>query len=143
MTQKERIRGFTLVETMLAVTIIFIAIAALMSVFQATMATNITTEEQNLAIAAINAEVNRLRAADLSALEAEFDSSFTTPSTFYVSGLINASGSGDALGVITPALPDPPNDSSKLVEFTIMLGYQSGIGAVDDEEVTIWISPDY
>lgn len=97
--------GFSLLEVLLATTVITIGIAAMMSVMQASWTKNTFTEEQNLAIASLSTHVERLKAMDLTALETEFGGpGLTNISHFYAFGLL----AHDSCDQNPPPPPYPP-----------------------------------
>ncbi|MFH1707472.1 MAG: prepilin-type N-terminal cleavage/methylation domain-containing protein [Planctomycetota bacterium] len=68
--------GFSLLEVLLATTILSIGIAALMAVMQAAWTSNAYTEEQHLAIIALSNQTERLKATPLANLKLEFGNTF-------------------------------------------------------------------
>lgn len=164
-------KGFSLLEVLLASTIIFVGVAAVMSIMSSTFSINLATEEQTKVTMAINAKSEWLRSlyfcddpdddppegtesAPLSGtICATFNydpntTSFTGQHTFDVVGLTNKNGE-PAQGVITASVPGPLNNAQALIEFTINIDYYSEISSGKSsnqtnthEKVTIWVSPD-
>ena len=135
--------GFSLLEVLCAATVLFIGIAVVMSSLSTSFSINSMTEEQNIAIAAMSFQTERLKSMEFAELEAEFGADFSLTSTFQVEGLANIDGSGIATGTISAVVPDPPDSAEDLVEFTITVDYESGIAGISREQVIMWESPNY
>ena len=135
--------GFTVLEALLAASIIAIGIGVLMAVFQASFTITYFTEEQNASITALTNQAERLKAADLPMLTTEFGPLFDLVSPFTVPGLMKLGGGANdpAEGWIQASLPT--GNASDYIEFLIHLEYRSELGDPEVEEVTIWISPIY
>lgn len=135
--------GFTVLEALLAASIIAIGIGVIMAVFQASFLIIYVTEEQNASINALSNQAERLKAADLPMLTTEFGPLFDLSSTFTVPGLIRADAAfnEDAVGTITATLPT--GNAADYIEFLIRLEFWSELGEKITEEVTIWVSPVY
>jgi len=164
-------KGFSLLEVLLASTIIFVGVAAVMSIMSSTFSINLATEEQAKVTTAINAKSEWLRSlyfcddpddespegtesAPLQGTICEIfnydpgTTSFMAQHTFDVEGLTNQNGE-PAQGVITASVPGPLNNAQALTEFSISIDYYSEIGSGESsdqtnthEKVTIWVSPD-
>lgn len=102
----KKAEGFSLLEVMLASTILFIGIATIMSVLSTSFTANAVTEGKIKSILVIAHEAERLKAADLLTLEAEFSPTFTLTSYFAVEGFIAYENDTNTLLVQNP--PPPP-----------------------------------
>ena len=161
-------KGFSLFEVLIATTMLFIAIAALMSTFQAAVFSNAATEEEILATSALHAQVEELKILPVDSGTSDpclkdsdhFGERFLYEYHFEVPGLRNADpgNPNPAGGAITAVLPtliedglDQENASlteiedaaQELIEFRLKVAYESTAGGLKEEEIVIWISPQY
>lgn len=104
----DRNKGFSLLEVLLATTIIAIGITVLMTMFQASYVATMATEEQNLITMAVNSQAQRLMGASAVELQTEFGGGFTGISFFHVDGFA-AAPADSSIGTIAPQpSPSPP-----------------------------------
>ncbi len=162
-------KGFSLLEALLAATVLFIGITVVMSSLTSSLTMNTITEEQNLAITAIANEVEMMKSMGWDELEKIFPGPPADPIaepivsgstlTFPVAGLLGPDGNTEAVGIIelrqVPDLENPPAfyNMEDLMEVYIRIEYSSDMRtgehvvdtgvASDVEEVTVWISPKY
>ena len=157
-------KGFTLIEAMLASSILFVGIMVVMSSLSTSFSINLLTEEQSEITAAISHEVEKIKSiplcddpattdvGTLAAPEAnticdifKYDSGgekFTIPIEFPVEYFRDESDQA-IKGKINAVVPDPPGDVNLLIEFKIEINYPSTVRGPVYEGTTIWVSPQY
>lgn len=155
-------RGFSLIEVMLASSVLLIGVMVVMSSLSASFTVNLVTEEQTAVITGITTEIEILKSLDLPGLQARFGPALDQPFYFAVSGLKAApgvipippnpagpwdppfeTGREPALGGIIILVPNPPGNPGSLVEAVITIAYTSTIGGPEQKQYHVWLSPDF
>lgn len=157
--------GFTLVEAMLAASVLFVGIMVVMSSLSTSFDINLLTEEQGEVITVITHEVERIKSKPLcdDPSTTDTEGTLTVPepgtichdfvyddSTKQFTQVINFpidyfrdENDQPIQGHISAVLPDPPLDPNLLIEFNIEIEYPSDIRGPVYEGTTVWVSPQY
>ena len=162
-------KGFTLIEAMLAASVLFIGIMVVMSSLSTSFDINLLTEEQSEITTVITHQVEWLKSlplcdnpatgdvGTLAAPEADTicdifkyilgteepeEGSFSQTKQFPIT-YFRDENDQPIMGTISAVVPNPPFNVNLLVEFKIDIEYPSTVRGPVSEGTTVWVSPQY